>query len=536
MSSAQKKISGKRFKTGIEFEKQLTELTRAIQDRILNNLPSNYPRDRNTNIAEFFRAIAKEFARLQTSASDINEDKYHDSTRVEYLHQILGDTLFLGNKAINEELADTEYRDFLLKVRNAYYGGSRPDNIETAVSDILGVPVELKELYLKLREENTSVTLKDTHTMYFDILMDEADPSSDVGLLLQDIRFFIDLIKPAHVKYDTRLIWSDSFLNREGNCEPIYDTVEMEEVFYNAVKIHMVTYLLSELYRFDGEEPEGDYESGTISYIDTVNKIIRTTDSRILAYVDETEFFRYDGIEWVSITPSILIVGNEIRYAGTKDAAGTSSVIDDTWEFSGTITDILEDEEYILLSDGSKIVYNSETLVYTRDGVGEYRITVDDLLLGYEIAYKGQKFTEDFQFYIEPEEVQENPYKRFDNLVIEKPFFQEHVKKVKDLGDGLIEGPQVVIVDGIATVKDLKPRFYKRKDQVNYKESSINRYSLYIDGVYQIQFSLTDPSRKLTQSESKQIFVDVYGYTELNDPTTDYSIEISTTGRWVSVP
>jgi hypothetical protein len=84
-STVLNKTTEKRFKSGIEAQKQLLDLTRIIQDAILENLPSNYSKDHNTNLAEFYRAVAKEFARLQVSGSDINEDKYHTQTRAEYL-------------------------------------------------------------------------------------------------------------------------------------------------------------------------------------------------------------------------------------------------------------------------------------------------------------------------------------------------------------------------------------------------------------------------------------------------------------------
>jgi len=74
----QQRIGEQRFDSGIEYEKQLLRLTRAIEDRLLGNLASNYPKDRNTNLAEFFRMAAKEFARLQMSSSRVNEDKYHE--------------------------------------------------------------------------------------------------------------------------------------------------------------------------------------------------------------------------------------------------------------------------------------------------------------------------------------------------------------------------------------------------------------------------------------------------------------------------
>ncbi|TRZ49364.1 MAG: hypothetical protein D4S01_08730 [Dehalococcoidia bacterium] len=534
MNEAQNKEAKKRFKSGIEFEKQLLSTTRAIQDRLLSNLSSNYSKDRNTNLAEFFRAVAKEFARLQTSASDINEDKYHESTRTDYLFQILGDTLFLGNKAINESIDDVTYRRFLIRVRDAYFGGSRKDNIESAVSDLLDLPVSLKEVYIRLREDNSFYTIKDTHMMFFDILMDGVDPSSDIGLILEDMKFFIDIIKPAHVLYDTRLIWTEQFTSIEGKCKPVYVMDEMEDTVYGTSLIHMVTYTISDVYKFTTEEPVGDYESGVVASINVDDKILKTVDKRILVYSDTTNFYSWDGSEWVSITITSLSVGDTIRYEGVKDAADSSSVIDDTWLYSGVINDIFLNDETIVLEDGSLITYSDLTYSYTRDEAGEYRINIDDLIIGYEIAFKATKYTEKFQFYITPQGVVDNEIKQFDDSVIEKPTFQEYVVKELDLAEGLVPGPSTIVEDGVIKILNLRPRFYKRDDTVNYKEEKVHRYTLYIDEVYKQQFSQYGEAR-LTKEQAKAIFVEIYGHTEILDPNTDYNIDVAETGRLIPV-
>ena len=531
-STALEKQSRKRFRTGIEFQKELLDLTRAIQDRLIGNLPSNYPKDRNTNLGEFFRAVAKEFARLQMSASDINEDKYHVNTRTEYLFQILGDSLFLGEKAINENLNDKQYRDFLINVRNAYFGGSRKDNIESAVSEILDIPVTIRELYLEARKKNAFYGLKDTHTMFFDILMDEAD-SSDVGLLLEDIKFFIDLIKPAHVLYDTRLIWTEEFMNKNADCKPVYETVPYPYTVYSTDLMYQVTYLLSTLYKYGGTEPTGTYTSGVISNIDTMNKILLTVDKKKLVYDDETTFFKEESGDYVSATIDDFFVGDEIRYVGTKDDADSSGVISDEWAYTGTIDTVDDVKETVLLQDGSYIVYNTDTLVYTRDGYGEYRINMDDLLEGYEIIFKATKYTEAFDFYQTPEEVQANEFKQFDSNVIKKPFFQENVKKELDTPDGLVEGPNLIVEDGVAKVIEVDTQFYKKENTKNYRERITNRYSLYIDDEFVKQFSVNEAERALTTEEAKQVFINVLGYTELEDHQTSYYIETSVTGEMV---
>jgi hypothetical protein len=527
------KINNKKFKSGIEYQKQLLQITRSIQDMLLQGLPSNYSKDHNTNLAEFFRAVSKEFARLQTSSSDVNEDKYNDETRVEYLYQILGDSLFLGEKAINENLNDAAYRDFLLKVRNAYYEGSRKQNLEDAVSDIIGLPVTIKELYLDLRKKNSFYGLKDTHKMFFDILMDDVTAASSIGLILEDIKFFIDLIKPAHTIYDTRLIWTDSLTNRDGECKPSYIKEDMDYVIYGTSRIYQVTYLASKIYKFSGTDPAETWVEGTIQTIDLNKGIFYLTDNRILVYNADTLLYLRDGTGDHEILPETFSVGDVIKYYATKDAAASSKIIDSTWGYTGIIDDFYLSENLITLTDGSGIIFNNDTLAYTRDYNGEYRIEVEDLTSNREIAYKAEKNTQSYKFYRKPAAVQSNFFKQFDSAVIEKPSFQDYVEKNKEIPPGTHEGYDVYVIDGVATIKNISTMFYKRDDSKSNKEIEINKYTLYIDDELQKQFEMDDAPRTLTQDEAKNVFITAYGYTGLQEPDVNYRIDITTTGELI---
>ena len=122
----QDRIGKRRFKGGIDNDITYYNNVKGLQDRLLNNLPSNYTKSRSLNIGLFFDVIARELGFVQQSASDISEDKYHESTRIEYLFQILGDSLFLGENSINKGLTDVSYREFLIacvqkKILNLVY-------------------------------------------------------------------------------------------------------------------------------------------------------------------------------------------------------------------------------------------------------------------------------------------------------------------------------------------------------------------------------------------------------------------------------
>jgi len=527
----QQKIGEQRFASGIEYEKQLLRLTRVIQDRLLSGLPSNYSRDRNTNLAEFFRSAAKEFARLQLSSSRVNEDKYHSETQTEYLWQILGDTLFLGEHAITENIDDVAYREFLIRVRNAYYGGSRPANIEAAVSDIIGLPVTLKELYLEARKEGSSYGLKDTHRMFFDILMDGVDPSSSIGLILEDLKFFIDILKPAHVQYDTRLIWTDTARFREQACTPSYNFAGCTGIAYGADRIHMVTWRATSVYGSSGADPSTDFQTGTIQSVDLTRKILNMTDERLVVYTSETEFFT--GTSSVEISPSALSPGDMVTYYANKDSVSTSSVIGADWGYTGVVSSVDESLEVVGLDSGASISYGDDLLVYTRDGAGEYRITVADLLLGKEIAFRGTEYdAKCFQFYNTPPQVLLNPSKQYAPEVVARPFFQENVIKNLEYPPGMTGGSNIAVVDGVVTVLEYDPRFYYRDGDKQYRERKVDRYSLSVNGTYAAQFTVNDPVRTLTKAESKAAFVSL-GYTGINDPTVNYSVTVTHTGNLV---
>lgn len=532
--NGQQKIGEQRFQSGIEYEKRLLRLTRAIQDQLLTGLPSNYSRDRNTNLAEFFRAVAKEFARLQISSSQTNDDKYHTDTRVEYLWQVLGDTLFLGEKAVNESLTDVQYREFLIRVRDAYYGGSRPANIEAAVSDIVGLPVTLRELYLEARKAGSSYGLKDTHRMFFDILMDGVDPSSSIGLILQDLKFFIDILKPAHVQYDTRLIWTDGLRVRDGECEPVYDMAASLGPAYGADRFHMVTWLATSVYLYSGADPSETWEEGVIASIDTTTKIITMTDGRLVVYDLDTDFYRRTGSGDEPISPDILAPGDDIKYYATKDWIGSSDVIDSSWGLTGVVAWVDELSEVVWLSSGASVSYGDDAYAYTRDGAGEHRIDMSGLAAGREVAFRGTDYdNERFRFHRTPQQVQDNYYKQFDPEVVARPYFQENAHKVPEYPPGMTGGVQVVVTDGVASIVEVDPKFYAREGDSRYRARAIDRYSLSIDGEYAAQFSLTDPEAALTKAQAKSVFSSVYGYTGIDAPGAVWDIETAHTGDLV---
>jgi hypothetical protein len=204
-------------------------LLSAMQDLIA----SNYPKSPNTNFGVFYRTLGREFARLQQSMGYINDDGIYTKTRVQFLQQILGERLFLGNEVIPTGYNDASYREYLISIKDAYLKGSSKSSIESSIKDLTGQIVNLKELYLEARKPDSSYTVIDTHKMIVEVFVDQLIASGiSLSTISSQLDFYINLIRPAHVLYDTKFIWTETFdINKThdvlfgdtgGGCVPVY--------------------------------------------------------------------------------------------------------------------------------------------------------------------------------------------------------------------------------------------------------------------------------------------------------------------------
>jgi hypothetical protein len=194
---------------------------------------SNYPKSSNSNLGFFYRTMAREFARLQQSMEFINDDTIYTQTRVQFLQQILGERLFLGDQIIPLGYNDVSYRDYLTSIKDAYLNGSTKKSIQDSIKNLTGQTINLKELYLEARKPGSSYSVVDTHKMLIEVFVDSFIAAGiSLSTLSEELSFYIDLIRPAHVLYDTKFIWTEIFdINKThdiffgdtgGGCIPIY--------------------------------------------------------------------------------------------------------------------------------------------------------------------------------------------------------------------------------------------------------------------------------------------------------------------------
>ena len=220
-------LGRRRFPDYKGFRASINRSSLGILSQLQNLLPSNYPIDTNTNLGSFYRTISREIARIRSSADSIRNDNTYPTTRTPYLYQILGERLYLGDRLAPTDYNDETYKNYLLAIKSAYLKGSSKENIENFAEQFIGQTINIKELY-----KNPAAELVDTHKMIVEVFLDN-QLQTDIATLQQNLNFFINLVKPAHVLYDTHLIWTEKldinkthdvlFGDTGAGCIPVYD-------------------------------------------------------------------------------------------------------------------------------------------------------------------------------------------------------------------------------------------------------------------------------------------------------------------------
>jgi len=306
----QEELGRRRFPDNKGFRRQLRNLSSDNLSQMEGLLPSNYVKHPSTNQAIFYRSIARELSRIKWSNNAINNDKEYTETRIEYLQQILGERLFLNEQIAPANYNDETYRNYLVSIKSAYLKGSRKEYIEDLAEEFVGQQVNIRELYLLAREPGSSLDVSDTNMMVVDVLVDNALRAGyNVNALLNDLDFFVNLVRPAHVLYDTRLIWTEQidvnkihdvyFGDTGGGCIPTYIYNSFEEPTILAQQIFIL--------------PNSQNATGIIDSIHHADLLFYLDDSTRVITEPGTSGTRIFNAQGRQVTFNALEIGQYVR-------------------------------------------------------------------------------------------------------------------------------------------------------------------------------------------------------------------------------
>lgn len=417
----------RRFRVDGYSETTIMDRGRQLASLLLQKLPSNYSKILETNQGLLYRAVAEEMQRFEDSLTGVSMDASFEAVRPEMLYQNFAAYLFLGNKAaISPTISEADYRDFLQKVKRAYLRGSKKESIEESLEDILGLTVVLRELYREARKPNSPYSVKDTHRMLCDILMDDTW-DRPVGDLLQEISYYTGLIRPAHTLLETRLVWTDR-LGAAGGCYP-GDLLAPDA---------------------NGTVPQYGY-TGSYGYTGAYAPP-RSYLLRLMAYGGD----------------------DSAMVEGFVPGSGPAWI-------TGEIASIDGVELTIELTSGTTLYTGSDSLFYSHD-TEDYRILFSDLLPGDIVQYQAITIPGSFQFYREPPALLADPELAYDSSFNQRPVFQEYV--VKEMDDQgrfpLIEEKCHGALADRWVTDVLEPMYEDLRDNCDYPAP--RRYSSYVAG------------------------------------------------------
>lgn len=205
---------------------------------LLSLLDSSYKSDTPSTVyAMHLKSIAFESARALAISHSVRDDIYFNTTRGEYFSQNIASFLFPNNRFPTTDKTDTSARNFYLSIIEAYFGGSTKANIERSLLRFLdGITVGISENYLLARGSSTFDPILNKFT--FDISIDADDPRiSDLEKIQTDIEFLINIIKPAHTSFSTKLIFNEFFDSFKGGCTLLLDDNENPVISHDGFEI-----------------------------------------------------------------------------------------------------------------------------------------------------------------------------------------------------------------------------------------------------------------------------------------------------------
>jgi hypothetical protein len=206
-------------------------------------LPSSYfGDDYSNNYSIVLKGVAEETARLYLLALFVQEDIYFDNVRSDFLFQNVGSYVGLvAERLFQLGLDDKTFREFLIAITKAYFGGATKASMESALAIYPG-PIHnyndptqityltLQEIYLDLVAAGVNPDIALQWSFYLNI--DHPEYISDINAFTTDVKFFVEIIKPAHTLSIINFIYKEP--EDGGTITQNMKDLHREELFFYA--------------------------------------------------------------------------------------------------------------------------------------------------------------------------------------------------------------------------------------------------------------------------------------------------------------
>lgn len=216
-----------RFTDSKDFRYQLLSEATRILGFLLSRLDSTYQATiPSTMYSSFLRSLSEEFSKFRVASDTVKSNLYFTETQPEFLSQIVSYLLFKGldNALVSSSFSDITFRQFLLNLIKAYFGGSTASNLENAAGLFTNADINIVELFLEARKTGSKYNVSDTFGYILDVSFDSIQLLSglfsqelsgipvvetNINSIIDNIIFLISSLEPAHVLVDKRFQLGD---------------------------------------------------------------------------------------------------------------------------------------------------------------------------------------------------------------------------------------------------------------------------------------------------------------------------------------
>ena len=190
----------------------------AIMGLFQQMLPSNYvSRVPGPHYWLQFRAAAVELAKIQIEAQEVYKDSDYQTTRPEFLFQMIGQLVHpeanVGNAPVID--GDKSYRAYLSGMVKLLLAGATKASVKAGVELLTGAEVTVLEKALEARDNPGSAwgTTDDQFTFEVSIkgANGQAWPEEDPFTLKENVALALRALRPAHTLYTYRNLFTEAF-------------------------------------------------------------------------------------------------------------------------------------------------------------------------------------------------------------------------------------------------------------------------------------------------------------------------------------
>lgn len=220
---------------GKEYRKKLNTLSGQILQNLLAVVPSTYNSETpSTNYALHLKRIATELARIRIEAENLYWDRGLDTLRPEYLYQKFGYQIQRDGEFFPVSyFSDEQYRRFLKSIIGVIFEVPSVANIKKALDLFTGQDIEILPLGDLTRYPNANVSPIDQYTLQINLDSDKLTTLYKLENVVAISKFILDIIKPAHVLADYRVIVRDAFNNTPGGNVSLSIPLLRDKELYN---------------------------------------------------------------------------------------------------------------------------------------------------------------------------------------------------------------------------------------------------------------------------------------------------------------